>query len=89
MKKLYLCDPEKNTECPKTHCQVECFETTDKRFAKADDRMQIHVNNMSEDARGYVVVRFRDGDFWYYGCYESKDRAEHVAREIDGIIGER
>lgn len=27
-KRLYLCDPEKNTECKKTICQTDCFHTT-------------------------------------------------------------
>ena len=40
---LYLCDPDKNAECPKTHCAYlypgfgECSRTTDIRFAKTDD----------------------------------------------------
>lgn len=80
---------EKNTQCPKTICQKECFLTTDKRFAKVDDTMKIHVNNLPDDDIEYIVTRYRDGEFWYYGSYESKDRAEHVAKEIDGIIGER
>lgn len=31
---LYLCDPEKNTECKKTSCQVLCKHTTNKAFEK-------------------------------------------------------
>lgn len=32
---LYLCDPEKNASCPKTHCGGdECYNTTDIRCAK-------------------------------------------------------
>ena len=30
--KLYLCDPEKNTECEKTHCQYLCKHTTKKEY---------------------------------------------------------
>ena len=33
---LYLCDPQKNTACPKEICQMPngCFFTTKKEFAK-------------------------------------------------------
>lgn len=35
---LYLCDPQKNTECPKTICQIPhgCFFTAKKQFAVTD-----------------------------------------------------
>lgn len=33
---LYLCDPQKNTECPKGNCQIPdgCFLTIKKEFAE-------------------------------------------------------
>lgn len=33
---LYLCDPQKNTECPKVNCQIPdgCFLTIKKEFAE-------------------------------------------------------
>lgn len=36
---LYLCDPQKNTECPKGHCQIPdgCFLTIKKEFAVTDE----------------------------------------------------
>ena len=43
---LYLCDVEKNADCPKTYCALNypsenpsdyCRHTTDIRFAKTDD----------------------------------------------------
>lgn len=36
---LYLCDPQKNTECPKTICQIPhgCFFTAKKQFAVTDE----------------------------------------------------
>nr|DAG80323.1 MAG TPA: hypothetical protein [Caudoviricetes sp.] len=34
---LYLCDPQKNTECSKTGCQNSCFMTANKAYAKIDD----------------------------------------------------
>lgn len=30
--KFYLCDPKKNTECKKTHCQDLCKHTTKKEY---------------------------------------------------------
>lgn len=40
-KPLYLCDPQKNTACPKGICQMPngCFFTTKKEFAK-DEKSQ-------------------------------------------------
>lgn len=36
---LYLCDPQKNTECQKGNCQMPngCFFTTKKEFAVTDE----------------------------------------------------
>ena len=36
---LYLCDPQKNTECQKTSCQMSngCFLTKKKAFAVTDE----------------------------------------------------
>lgn len=36
---LYLCDPQKNTECQKEICQIPngCFLTTRKEFAVTDE----------------------------------------------------
>lgn len=36
---LYLCDPQKYTECPKTICQIPhgCFFTVKKQFAVTDE----------------------------------------------------
>lgn len=37
---LYLCDPQKNTECPKRICHMPngCFLTTKEKCAKIDER---------------------------------------------------
>ena len=42
---LYLCDPQKNTECPKTICQMPngCFLTTKKEFAKDEKKPINHL----------------------------------------------
>jgi len=31
---VYICDPEKNTECKKTGCQTQCFSTFNPKYAK-------------------------------------------------------
>lgn len=36
-KKLYVCDPEKNTECKKTGCQTLCKNTLNQEFAKEEE----------------------------------------------------
>lgn len=38
--KLYICDPEKNTECKKTACQQECKYTTNPAFKKDGTKAQ-------------------------------------------------
>ncbi len=37
---LYLCDPSKNTECPKGNCQIPngCFLTTKEECAKINEK---------------------------------------------------
>lgn len=35
---------------------------------------------------GYMVARAVDGELWYYGTYEEKDRADNVAREIGNAV---
>ena len=39
---LYKCDPVKNKECKKTHCQCECQFTTKKKYS-ADGKKYISV----------------------------------------------
>ncbi|MBQ7071260.1 MAG: hypothetical protein IJM87_08285 [Ruminococcus sp.] len=45
MKKLYLCDPDKNRQCKKTSCLYNkdspyptCLLTSDRRYAQLDDK---------------------------------------------------
>ena len=35
---------------------------------------------------GYIVARACDGDLWFYGAYETEDRAKEVANEVDGLV---
>ena len=37
---LYYCDPEKNTECPKTHCHInggDCRLTTHRKYRRKNE----------------------------------------------------
>ena len=44
---LYICDPNKNTECKKTDClylgKGYCYRTTNKKFSKSNDTNQDKV----------------------------------------------
>lgn len=44
---LYLCDPQKNTECQKGICQIlnGCFLTTKKEFAVTDENGQVKCSS--------------------------------------------
>lgn len=54
---LYICDPDKNTECKKTVCATYnkkfafCYMTTEEKFAKRDENGQpIKAEEVFEDA---------------------------------------
>lgn len=51
---------------------------------------EVEVNNVSGFGinEPWVVVRYsrETRSFWYYGRYPKKDRAESIAREIDGMV---
>ena len=51
----------------------------------------LFINNMPDIMfkHGYLVARVVDGELWYYGLYERKDRADKAAAEIgNGIVVE-
>lgn len=45
---LYLCDPQKNTECPKRNCQIPdgCFLTIKKEFAVTDEKRMEDIKKL-------------------------------------------
>ena len=47
-----------------------------------------HINNLPDYAKDYdfIVVRFCDNEFWFWGAYETFNRAQNVADEINGIV---
>jgi hypothetical protein len=50
-----------------------------------------NVNNVSKDFLNYKysVIRDCDGEYWYYGSYNSLEQAQDVCNEIgNGLIVE-
>lgn len=45
------------------------------------------INNVPNYAKvyKYIVARYADGGWWFYGAYYSKEKAVAVATEINGI----
>ena len=49
--------------------------------------MEVKVENISEGKAKYVVARLVEGKLWYYGRYETTERANEVAQEFDnGLV---
>lgn len=48
------------------------------------------INNLPTYATDYrfVVAREVDGDFWFWGAYSTRQKAEQVAEEIGGTVVE-
>lgn len=51
-------------------------------------KVEINIRNMSENAHKYefIVARFCEGEWWFYGAYKDGFRAEAVAAEIGGAV---
>ena len=48
----------------------------------------ITINNLPENHRAFIVARKVEG-YWYYGSYETEERAFEVAEEIGGQVFRR
>ena len=53
----------------------------------ANMKCRAMVRNIPEDVatgkrQGYIVARVDRGVMWYYGCYETDERAATVANEL-------
>lgn len=48
----------------------------------------VKIHNLPEHPNKLVVARVVDGELWYYGSFDSEDRAEYSKKEVDGIIAE-
>jgi hypothetical protein len=44
------------------------------------------VNNLPQKVNRYVVARMVDGELWFWGSFEDSEKANHTAREIDGVV---
>ena len=39
------------------------------------------------NVKGYIVARLDNGELWYYGLFESKEKAKTIARQIgNGVV---
>ena len=48
---------------------------------------KVAVHNVNEGyGEPYIVARLDGGFFWYWGRYETRERAESVAKDIDGLV---
>ena len=49
--------------------------------------VNVKINEMEEGyGEPYVVARLVDNELWYYGRYESMERAEMVAAEFENAL---
>ena len=50
----------------------------------------VKINNMTEFAKSqaYIVARYWDGGYWYYGAYNDAVKAYAVADEVGGVVFE-
>jgi hypothetical protein len=50
--------------------------------------VKVNVNNMpAHPVKGFVVARCVMGSLWYYGTYETEERANDVAFELEnGVV---
>lgn len=49
--------------------------------------MKVTINNLpSYPLSKYIVARNVDNALWYWGTWDSREEAEKVAREIDGVV---
>ena len=49
--------------------------------------MTVQVKNITEGKEKYVVARLVSGELWYYGRYETENRAKEVSEDFDnGLV---
>lgn len=53
-----------------------------------DTNFFIPVNNIPDYARGkrYVVARYENGEFWFWGAWDDRKKADEVAYQINGKV---
>ena len=48
----------------------------------------MNINNTPATARTWIVAREVDGELWYYGSWEEKEKAQEVAYDVGGVMVE-
>lgn len=50
--------------------------------------MNVHINNLKEYAKKhkYIVARRVDGELWFWGAWDDRNKANEVAIEIGGEV---
>lgn len=48
----------------------------------------VFVNNTHDYAKTckYIIARYCDGEFWFYGADDDKDKAYAIAAEVNGMV---
>jgi hypothetical protein len=62
----------------------------EKRLTEYEEcKFRVKVNNVPRfNTTKYIVARISDGELWYWGRWNDKDKAERVAAEIGAIVVE-
>ena len=49
---------------------------------------QVMVNNVSENAKRYIVARWSKdtSSLWYYGSWDNEAQANEIAKLVDGVV---
>ena len=48
---------------------------------------KVVIKNLSVYETGFIVARLVDSELWYYGVYETQERAEEVAEALgNGVV---
>lgn len=50
--------------------------------------MGVRINNMPADHKPFIVVNNVNGVLWYYGSYDTQDRALEVAQAYGMVVVE-
>ena len=44
------------------------------------------INNLPTEHKNYVVARYCDDGWWYWGSYDALDKAYLTAEDVDGQV---
>ena len=49
-------------------------------------KARVLINNYKAGEESYIVARLVSNELWYYGRYDSMERAEMVAAEFENAV---